>query len=210
MQRQRLLTLVVLGLAFAVVSTLREATSKRLHVTIQIAPLTFTGDPDSPQLGDRSIGNADLFDESGASVGTAVSSYTIISVPPLGTRDEYLLTAVLAEGQIIYGGVAPTAAIVRVVEVRTKVQWGILGGTGDFRTARGDVTAIVTAPGIFDITGGQSGTLEDRGRRLRREHVADLGGECPAAPTEGGAPGIVIWAQGAVLRGRLAWGRREI
>jgi hypothetical protein len=101
MQRQRLLTLVVLGLAFAVVSTLCEATSKRLHVTAQIAPLTFTGGPDSPQLGDRSIGNADLFDERGARVGTAVSSCTIISVPPLDTRDECLLTAVLAEGQII-------------------------------------------------------------------------------------------------------------
>jgi hypothetical protein len=50
--------------------------------------------------------------------------------------------------------VAPTAAVVRVVEVGTAVQWGIVGGTGDFRTARGDVTAIVTPPGIFDIAGG--------------------------------------------------------
>jgi type IV secretory pathway VirB2 component (pilin) len=152
MPRQRLLTLVVLVLAFSAVSTLCEAKSKRLHVTAQIAQLTFTGDPDSPQLGDRSIGNADLVDESGTSVGTAVSSCTIISVPPQDTRDECLLTAVFAEGQIMYGGVAPTAAIVRVVVVGTSVQWGILGGTGDFRRARGDVTAIVTAPGIFDIT----------------------------------------------------------
>ena len=47
---------------------------------------------------------------------------------------------------------APTAAIVRVVEPGTTVQRGIVGGTGDFRTARGEVTAVVTAPGLFDVT----------------------------------------------------------
>jgi hypothetical protein len=152
MTRHRLLTLVVLGLAVAVAATLGEAASRRLHVTAQIVQITFTGDPDSPQLGDRSIGNADLFDKSGARVGIAVTACTIISVPPLDTRDECLFTAVLAEGQLLYGGVAPTAAVVRVVEPGTAVEWGIVGGTGDFRTARGEVTAVVVAPGLFDLT----------------------------------------------------------
>jgi hypothetical protein len=49
-------------------------------------------------------------------------------------------------------GVTPTAAIVRVVVVGTSVQWGIVGGTGDFRNARGEVTAVVVARGIFDLT----------------------------------------------------------
>jgi hypothetical protein len=49
-------------------------------------------------------------------------------------------------------GVAPTAAIVRVVVVGTSVQWGIVGGTGNFRNARGEVTAVVVAPGLFDLT----------------------------------------------------------
>jgi hypothetical protein len=29
---------------------------------------------------------------------------------------------------------------------------GIVGGTGDFRNARGEVTAVVVAPSIFDLT----------------------------------------------------------
>jgi hypothetical protein len=48
--------------------------------------------------------------------------------------------------------VAPTAAIVRVVEPGTTVQRGIVGGTGDFRTARGEVSVVVTGPGLFDVT----------------------------------------------------------
>jgi hypothetical protein len=146
MKRQRLLTLVVLGIAFSVVSTLCEAKSKRIHVTAQVAQQTVIGDPASPQLGDRSITNVDLFDESGTRVGTGGASCTIFSVPPLDTLEECLLTAVLAEGQIIFGGVAPLA------EVGASAQFGILGGTGDFRNARGEAMAVVTAPGVSDVT----------------------------------------------------------
>jgi hypothetical protein len=49
-------------------------------------------------------------------------------------------------------GVTPTAAIVRVVVVGTSVQWGIVGGTGEFYNARGEVMANVVAHGIFDLT----------------------------------------------------------
>jgi hypothetical protein len=48
--------------------------------------------------------------------------------------------------------VAPTAAIVRIVVVGNSVCWSIVGGTGDFRYARGKVTAVVVAPGLFDLT----------------------------------------------------------
>lgn len=152
MTRQRLLTLVVLGLAVSVVSTLGEAASRRFRVTAEIVQSTFTGDPDRPQLGDRSIFNVDLVDKSGARVGTVGASCTIISVPPLDTSDECLFTAVLAKGQLIFGGVGPAAAVVRAGEVGTTVQRGILGGTGAFRTARGEVSVVVTGPGLFDVT----------------------------------------------------------
>jgi hypothetical protein len=98
MTRPRLLTLVVLGMAVAVVSTLCEANSMRIHVTARVAQQTFIGDPTSPQLGDRRITNVDLLDESETRVGTGGAFGTIVSVPPLDTLEECLLTAVLAEG----------------------------------------------------------------------------------------------------------------
>jgi hypothetical protein len=140
MRRPRLLTLVVLGMAVSVVSTLCEATSRRIHMTAQVAQERFIGDPASPQLGDRSIINVDLFDESGASVGTGGASCIFVSVPPLDTRVQCLLTAVLAEGQIMFGGVAPLAA------VGASAQFGILGGTGDFRNARGEASTVRQGP----------------------------------------------------------------
>jgi hypothetical protein len=146
MKRQRLFTLVVLSIAFSVVSTPCEAESKRIHVTSQVAQQTFIGDPASPQLGDRIITNVDLFDDSDIKVGTGAGVCTIFSVPPLDTLVECLSTAVFAKGQIIFGGVAP------LPEVGASAQFGMLGGTGDFRKARGEVIAVVPAPGIFDVT----------------------------------------------------------
>jgi hypothetical protein len=51
----------------------------------------------------------------------------------------------LAEGQIMLRGVAP------LPEVGASAQFGILGGTGDFRNARGEANAVVTAPGISEV-----------------------------------------------------------
>ena len=146
MTRPRLLILVVLGLACSAVSTLCEADSKRLRVTAHVVQQTLIGDPTSPQLGDGRITSVDLFDERDRKVGTGGSSCTIVSVPPLETLEECLLTAVFARGQIIFGGVAPLAA------VGASAQFGILGGTDDFREARGDVTAVVTAPNTTEVT----------------------------------------------------------
>lgn len=59
---------------------------------------------------------------------------------------ECLATAVFAEGQLIFGGVAPLPA------VGAQAEFGILGGTGDFSKARGTSLQIVTAPGVIDAT----------------------------------------------------------
>ena len=146
MKRKRLFIPVMLGTALSVVSTLSEANSKLIHVTAQVVQQKFIGDPASPQLGDRIITNVDLFDDSGTRVGTGGASCTFFSVPPQDTLQKCLLTAVFTEGQIIFGGVAPLA------EVGASARFGILGGTDDFRKARGEVIIVVTAPGIFDNT----------------------------------------------------------
>src|SRR3989442_187666 len=87
--------------------------------------------PTPDRQGHGSVSNFVLFDESGTSVVTGMASCTIVSAPPLETLEECLPSAVFADGQIIFGGVAPLA------EVGASAQFGILGGTGDFRTARG-------------------------------------------------------------------------
>jgi hypothetical protein len=146
MTRPRLLIVVVLGIVMVAVSTLGEATSKTIHVTARIVQQTLTGDPASPQLGDRIITNVDLLDESGIIVGTGGGSCIVVSVPPLDTLIECLLTAVLAEGQIIFGGMAPPPA------VGVTAHFGIVGGTGDFRKVRGEATLVVTTPERMDVT----------------------------------------------------------
>jgi hypothetical protein len=137
---------MVLGLICFVASTLCEATTKRIQVIAQVTQQTFIGEPASPQLGDRRITNVDLLDESGIRVGTGGSSCTIVSVPPLDILEQCLLTAVFVDGQIMFGGLAPSA------EVGASAQFGILGGTDAFRNARGDVMAVVTAPDTIEVT----------------------------------------------------------
>ena len=144
MARPRLLTLVVLGMAVA--STLCEAKTTRIHVTARVAQQTFTGDLASPRLGDRLINNVELFDESGTKVGTGGAACTIVSEPPLDTLEECLLTAVFAQGHIILGGMAP------LPEVGAVARFGILGGTEDFRNARGEARLVITPTGDIDST----------------------------------------------------------
>ena len=146
MTRLRLLTLVVVGLAIIVAWQKVEAKSKRMHVSAEVVQQTFTGDPTDPQLGDRRITNVRLRDQDGTNVGTGAGFCTVVSVPPEGTLEACLLTAVFAEGQIIFGGVAPLA------EVGAVAQFGILGGTDDFRKARGDAILVVTPSGVIDVS----------------------------------------------------------
>jgi hypothetical protein len=146
MTRPRFLTLVVLGMAVAVVSARGEDKSTHIHVNAQLLQQSYIGNPASPQLGDRRITTVDLLDESGIRVGTGGGACTVVSVPPLDTLEECLITAVFADGQIIFGGLAPSP------EVGVTGRFGILGGTDDFRDVRGEATLVVTTTEIIDVT----------------------------------------------------------
>jgi hypothetical protein len=141
------LTLVLLGIAL--VSTLAEAQSIRIHVTAKVVETTFTGNLDNPKIGDQTITRAALFDdeEEDTQVGTGVGVCTIFSVPPQDTLSQCLLTAVFDDkGQIMFGGVVPPP------NVGGEGHFGILGGTGEFRTARGEVTIVVLTTDTQDAT----------------------------------------------------------
>ena len=138
----RLLTLVVLGLAL--VSTLAEAKSKRIHVTAQVVQTTFTGDPAKPQIGDQLITSVELLDKTDAKVGTGVGVCTLVS--PSERLQQCLNTAAFAEGHIIFGGLAP------LPETGAVAQFGILGGTEEFRKARGEALLVITDTGDIDTT----------------------------------------------------------
>ena len=141
----RLLTLVVLGLALA--ATLAEAESERLQVTATVVRQTFTGDLDKPKIGDQSINRVVLFDEQDTEVGTGTGICTLVSLPPQDTLVQCLITAVFdKKGQIIFGGIAP------LPEIGAVGHFGILGGTNDFRTARGEATLVVISPELQDGT----------------------------------------------------------
>jgi hypothetical protein len=147
MTRPRLLTLVVLGMAMAMCSTPAEAASKTIHVTARVVQGTFTGNPASPQLGDQRLTTVDLLDhQSGIRVGTGGGMCTVVSIPPLDTLEQCLLTAAFADGQIIFGGLVPPP------EVGDTGEFGILGGTGAFQNARGEATLVVTTPERMDVT----------------------------------------------------------
>jgi hypothetical protein len=145
----RLLTLVVLGIAL--VSTLAEAKSIRIHVTTEVLQTTVIGEPGEPKIGDQTVTTVLLFDKHHTEVGTGAGVCTLISLePPLGTLVQCLITAVFDnKGQIIFGGIVPPPDIGAVGH------FGILGGTDDFRTARGEVTLVVISPtsqeGTYDI-----------------------------------------------------------
>jgi hypothetical protein len=98
------------------------------------------------QLGDQRSTTVDLLDESGIRVGTAGGACAVVSIPPLDTLDQCLLTAAFADGQIIFGGLA------RSPEVEDTGRFDILGGTDDLREARGDATLVVTNPELLDVT----------------------------------------------------------
>jgi hypothetical protein len=142
----RLLTLVVLGIA--IVSTLAEAKSIRIHVTAEVVETTVIGNPKHPKIGDQTVTSVLLFDKHHTEVGNGAGVCTLISLePPLGTLLQCLITAVFDnKGQIIFGGIVPPPDIGAVGH------FGILGGTDDFRTARGEVTLVVISPIVQDGT----------------------------------------------------------
>jgi hypothetical protein len=140
----RLLTLVVLGTAL--ISTIGEAKSQRIHVTAQVVQGTFTGDPDNPKIGDQRITSVELIDDSGTKVGIGVGVCTLVTISPPDMLQQCLLTAAFDEGHIIFGGITP------LPEVGAVSQLGILGGTEKFRKARGDAILFITPAGDIDST----------------------------------------------------------
>ena len=119
---------------------------KVIHLTAVIAQQIFIGDPNNPQLGNQFILNGDLFDDSNAKVGHVASSCTVVSVPPRATEAMCLSDTVLAEGKITVGGVAPFPP------TATPVRFSILGGTDEFRKARGDFVVFAVSPNTLDGT----------------------------------------------------------
>jgi hypothetical protein len=95
---KHVLTLVIIALVLT--STAAVAQAKRIHVTAQVVQQTFTGDIGNPQLGDQLITSVVLFDEHNTQIGTGTGACTVVSVPPLATRLQCLLSSVFAGGQI--------------------------------------------------------------------------------------------------------------
>jgi hypothetical protein len=144
----RLLTLVVLALALT--ATFADAGSQRILVTAEVVQQTFTGDLTNPKIGDKLVISVELFDKNDDKVGTGAGACTVVSVPEQPGHENTLIqclsSAVFDQGDIIFGG------LVQLPEVGAVGRFGILGGTGDFRTARGEVTITVLTPDLQDAT----------------------------------------------------------
>jgi len=147
----RLLTLMVVALAL--VSTQAEARSKRIRVTAVIVEQTFTGDMAKPAVGDRLISIAELFDrhDEKEQLGTGAGVCTIVSAPESPNLDNTFLQCLITatfdkKGQIIFGATVPFP------QPGLVGHFGILGGTDDFRIARGEVTLVVLDPVTQDAT----------------------------------------------------------
>jgi hypothetical protein len=138
----RFVTLMVLSIALS--AALAEAKAKRIHVTAEVVEQTFTGDLADPQLGDQLITSVVLRNEDGDQVGTGAGVCSVVGVLSLPVRLQCLLTAVFAEGQILFGGVAP------LPQTDVVAEFGILGGTNDFRKARGEARLTVLSPTLQD------------------------------------------------------------
>ena len=142
----RLLTFVALGIAL--VSALAEAKSKRIHVTAEVKQATLIGDPGNPNIGDQRITSVVLVADNGTEVGTGVGVCTLATSPGPEALQQCLLTAAFDEGHIIFGGMALLPAPGAIA------QFGILGGTEEFRKARGEATLVITDTGDIDSTFG--------------------------------------------------------
>jgi Allene oxide cyclase barrel like domain len=142
----RLLTLVVLALALT--ATFVDAGSQRIHVTAEVVQQTFTGDLANPKIGDKLVISVELFDKNDDKVGTGAGACTVVSVPEQPGHENTLIhclsSAVLDQGNIIFGG------LVQLPDVGAVGRFGILGGTGAFRKARGEATLTVLSPTLQD------------------------------------------------------------
>jgi len=135
---------MVLGMAL--VATLAEARSERLQVTAKVVEETLIGDPGNPKIGDQRITSVELFDNNEEKVGTGTGICTLVTRPGTDALVQCVITAVFANGKIIFGGNAP------LPDIGAVGHFGIFGGTGDFRQARGEATLVVISPELQDAT----------------------------------------------------------
>jgi Dirigent-like protein len=144
----RLLALVTLSLAMAFAPAFGDEQSKRIHVTAEVVQQTFTGDLANPEIGDKLIISVELFDKNDDKVGTGAGACTVVSVPEHPGHENTLIqclsSAVFDHGHIIFGG------LVQLPEVGAVGRFGIVGGTGKFRKARGEATLTVLSPNTQD------------------------------------------------------------
>jgi hypothetical protein len=141
----RFLTLVVFVLAL--LSTLAEARSQRIHVSAEVVETTVIGDPTEPKIGDQRITSVVLLDQHENEVGTGTGICTLVTAPGPNALVQCVITATFPkQGQIIFAGTAPLPTIGAVGI------FGIVGGTDDFRTARGEATLVVISPDRQDAT----------------------------------------------------------
>ena len=105
-----------------------------IHLVERVHDLTFqdTGAP-GPSLGDRLIFTSDLFDEDGHQVGRDGADCVIVRLdtsapPPEQQVVQCLVTVQLSDGQITFQGLAQG----------TENFFAVNGGTGAYRTARGE------------------------------------------------------------------------
>ena len=144
----RLVTLAVLGLAMTLAPAFGDEKSKRIHVTAEVVRQTFTGNFADPEIGDILVISVELFDKNGDKVGTGAGACTVVSVPEHPGHENTLIhclsSAVFDQGNIIFGG------LVQLPDVGAVGRFGILGGTGKFRKARGEATLTVLSPTTQD------------------------------------------------------------
>ena len=144
----RLLALVTLSLAMAFAPAFGDEKSKRIHVTAVVVEQTFTGNLANPAIGDKLVISVELFDKHDDKVGTGSGACTVVSVPEQPGHENTLIhclsSAVFDQGHIIFGG------LVQLPEVGSVGRFGILGGTGKFRKARGEATLTVLSPNTQD------------------------------------------------------------
>ena len=146
----RLLALVTLSLAMAFTSAITEARSKRIHVNAEVVETTLIGDPPSPRSATSAL------PVSGYSTSTTntkqkwVLARGFVRLSPHQTQKQLVQCFITAtfdkRGQLIFGGTAPLPNIGAVGH------FGILGGTDDFRKARGEVTLVVISDKLQDAT----------------------------------------------------------
>jgi hypothetical protein len=98
--------------------------------------------PNGPSVGDRYT-FSEWITQNGRRVGTGGGTCTLVAVTDTATTQQCVITAALARGQLDVAGLATYSSTAAPHPVR----YAITGGTGDYRTARGEVTVTPIVEG---------------------------------------------------------------